>query len=240
MSENEIVIEVQERKSLKKGLTALRNEGVVPVVLHNHGKESSHLQADYVKLFKTYQAAGKHHPVFLSFGGKKHMALIKDADFEPTKNRLRHVVFQAIRQGEKTTAEIPIVFPEDVEIPAERAGLLVLRSLDYVEVEALPKDLPDQLVIDPSVLNEVGDTLTVADIKAPAGVVILTDSEHGVVSVEMPKDQLAEADAAAADLAEDAETGTEVPAEQGSEETSDDSEEKAESSSDEKAPETKA
>lgn len=151
----------------------------------------------------------------MSVGGKKYMALVKDADFEPTKNKLRHVVFQAIRQGEKTTAEIPIVFAEDVEIPAERAGLLVLRSLDYVEVEALPKDLPDQLVIDPSVLREVGDTLTVADIKTPAGVEIITDAEHGLVSVEMPKDQAAEADAAAAELAEDAESSADVPADQG-------------------------
>ncbi len=216
MSGNEIMIEVTERSTLGKGLTALKSSGQVPVVLHNHGKDSLHLQAEYVAIKKMYDQAGKHHPVFLQVNGKKHMALVKDADFEPTKYKLRHVVFQSIRQGEKTTAEIPVVFAEDVEIPAERAGLLVLRSLDHVEVEALPKDLPDQLVIDPSALVEVGDTLTVADIKTPAGVVILTDAEHGLVSVEMPKDQAAEADAAAAELAEDAETGSaEVPSENG-------------------------
>lgn len=215
MSGKEITIEVTERKALGKGLQALRAEGSVPVVLHNHGEASMHLQADYTKLKKMYDEAGKHHPVFMTVAGKRYMALVKDADFEPTKNRLRHVVFQAIRQGEKTTAEIPIVFAEDVEIPAERAGLLVLRSLDSVEVEALPKDLPDRLVIDPSTLTEVGDTLTVADLKAPSGVVILTDAEHGLVSVEMPKDQAAEADAAAAELSEDADSVADVPAEQG-------------------------
>lgn len=218
MSGNEIVVEVNERKTLKKGLNALRSDGLVPAVLHNHGKESLHLQGDYIALKKMYDQAGKHHPVFLNVGGKKHMALVKDADFEPTKHKLRHMVFQAIRQGEKTTAEIPVIFPEDAEIPAERAGLLVLRSLDHVEVEALPKDLPDELVIDPSTLAEVGDTLTVADIKAPANVTILTEPEHGVASVEMPRDQIAEADAAAADLAEDAESAGDVPSEQGGEE----------------------
>ncbi len=226
MSGNEIVIEMNKRDVIRKGLTALRSEDIVPAVLHNHGNESMHLQANYMQLKKMYAQAGKHHPVFLSVDGKKHMALIKDVDVEPTKQRMRHVVFQGIRQGEKTTAEIPVVFKEDVEIPAERAGLLVLRSLDTVEVEALPKDLPDQLYLDPSKLTQPGDTLTVADLVAPKGVVILTDVEHGIISVEMPKDQEAEADAAAAGLAEDAESSADVPADQGADDgdTSEESE----------------
>ncbi|MDZ7786034.1 MAG: 50S ribosomal protein L25 [Candidatus Saccharibacteria bacterium] len=220
MSADEIVVNVKERNVIKKGLNSLRENGEVPAVLHNHGKDSIHLQGNYVELMKMYQEAGRHHPVFLSVGGKKHMALVKEADFEPTKQKLRHIVFQAIRQNEKTTAEIPLVFKEDTEIPAERAGLLVLRSLDYVEVEALPKDFPDELVVDPSTLAEVGDTLTVADIKVPDGVEIITEAEHGIASVEMPRDQVAEADAAAADLAEDAESSDEVPSDQDTEEES--------------------
>jgi len=81
---------------------------------------------------------------------------------------------------------------------------LVLTQLDHVEVEALPKDLPDQLVVDPSHLEEVGDHLTVADLKVPQGVTVLTEETAQIAIVEMPRDQLAEADAAAAALAEDA------------------------------------
>ncbi len=225
MSANEIVLSVTERETLKKGLAKLRSDGQTPAVLHMNGNDSLHLQADASEMMKTYKEAGKHHPVYLTIGKNRQMALIKDVNFEPTKHRLLHVVFQSIKAGEKTTAEIPVVFKEDAEIPAERNALLVLRTLDHVEVEALPKDLPDELVIDPSTLVEVGDTLTVADIIVPSGVEILTEADHGVAAVEAPKDQLAEADAAAQELAQDAEAGTDVPSEQGeaAEESSDDS-----------------
>ena len=49
----------------------------------------------------------------------------------------------------------------------------------------------------------------------PEGVTILTEADHGLATVEMPKDQIAEADAAAADLAEDAATDTDVPSAEG-------------------------
>lgn len=204
MSTDSISIDLQERAVLGKGLTGLRASGQIPAVIHDHGNESIHVMADAITMRKVYAAAGKHHPVELTVGGKQHLALIKDADFEPTKHDLRHIVFQAIKQNEAVEAEIPIVFLADAEIPAERKSLLVLKQLDHVAVKALPKDLPDELVVDPSTLEEVGDSLTVADLKAPEGVIILTEEHAQIAVVEMPRDQIAEADAAAAALTEDA------------------------------------
>jgi large subunit ribosomal protein L25 len=202
MSSDSISVVLTKREVLGKGLAKLRDEGHVPAVIHNHGNESIHVMGDLVTLNKVYSAAGKHHPVEVKVDGKQHLALIKDVDFEPTKHLMRHVVFQAIKQNEEVEAEIPVVFAE-VEIPAEKKSLLVLKQLDHVEVKALPKDLPDELTVDPGTLEEVGDHLTVADIKVPEGVTILTAPETSIAAVEMPKDQLAEADAAAASLAED-------------------------------------
>lgn len=216
MSSDNIVVELEKREVLGKGLAKIRHSGQVPAVIHDHGKDSIHVQGEFLNLMKVYATAGKHHPVQLKVGGKEHLALIKDVDFEPAKHRMRHVVFQAINKNEETEAEIPVVFKEDTEIPAEKVSLLVLKQLDHVQVKALPADLPDELVVDPSSLAEVGDHLTVADLKAPSGVTILTAPETQIAIVEMPKDQIAEADAAAASLAEDA--GQPEEAEAGSEE----------------------
>lgn len=202
MSSDSISVILEKREVLGKGLAKLRFEGQIPAVIHDHGKQSIHVMADASHLQKVYSEAGKHHPVELKLKDSQHLALIKDVDFEPTKHRMRHVVFQAINRNEETEAEIPVVFA-DIEIPAERKSLLVLKQLDHVEVRALPNDLPDELQVDPSTLIEVGDNLTVADIKAPEGVTILTPPETFIAAVEMPKDQLAEADASAASLAED-------------------------------------
>lgn len=203
MSTDSITIDLEERTTLGKGLNHLRADGRVPAVIHHPGKESLHVMADYMALNKVYALAGKHHPVELKLSGKQQLAMIKDADFEPVKHRLRHVVFQAIKQNEEVEAEVPVVLTGE-EIPAEKKSLLVLPQLDVVQIKALPKDLPDQLTVDATKLEEVGDHLYVSDIKVPAGVTLLTDPEASLAVVEMPKDQIAEADAAAAALAEDA------------------------------------
>ena len=226
MSDDKILVELAERDVLGKGLSRLRAEGEVPAVVHERGKPSLHVMGDYLKLAKAFSAAGKHHPVELKIGSKQQLALIKDVDIDPAKRRIRHVVFQAINQNEKVTAEIPVVLVGE-EIPAEIAGHIVLPQLDTVQVEALPNDLPDKLEADATKLAEVGDRLTVADLKIPAGVTVLVEPEHSIAVVEMPKDQLAEANAAAEALAE--ESGK--PAE---EEEEAETEEKAESGAGEK------
>lgn len=225
MSDDKISLELEKREVFGKAVKGLRREGTVPAVIHDHGKESLHAQASFVTLTKVFQAAGKHHPVELTFDGKSYLALIKDADFDPKKHLLRHVVFNAINRNEKTTAEIPVVLVG--EIPAEKASLMVLKHVETVEVEALPKDLIDELEVDASSLAENGDKIHVSDIKAPNGVTILTDPELTVATVETPKDQVAEADKAAAEQAEADGVTPEVPAENGGE-SAESTEEKSE------------
>ncbi len=201
MTDASVNLALQEREVLGKQVRGLRREGLVPAVIHDHGKVSQHVMAPTVEITKAYLHAGKHHPINLTVGSKKYMALIKDADFDPRKHLLRHVVFNAIKADEKQQTEVPVHFAEG-EIPAEKAGLMVIRTLDAVEIEALPKDLVDELVVDASVLVEIGDKITVADIKIPNGVTILTEPEHSIAVVEETKAQMseeAEAEAAASE-----------------------------------------
>ncbi|MGH7238087.1 MAG: 50S ribosomal protein L25, partial [Candidatus Saccharimonadales bacterium] len=175
---NDISLSLKTRKLTGKAVKTLRKSGQVPAVIHDHGKPSIVVEGDYREVLKAYQAAGKHHTVELSVGSKKYTALIKTAEFEPRKHQLNHVVFGAVEANETVTAEIPLRL--DGDIPAERASLIVINQLEVVEVEALPKDLPDELIIDASVLVEIGDRVSVADIKVPSGVKILTESDHAV------------------------------------------------------------
>jgi large subunit ribosomal protein L25 len=212
---DEIMLTVEERETLGKALKHMRKEGQVPAVIHNHGKESTHVVAPYVDMLKVYRQAGKHHPVSLTLGGKKHLTIIKDADFEPKKNMLRHVVFNSIRQDQPVEAEVPVEIIGD--IPAEKASLMVITQLEAVMIEALPSNLPNVLQVSAEKLVEVGDRLHVSDIVLPNGVTLVTDPELAIAHVEMPKDQVAEANAAAeeqaaADKAASGEDEEEVPA----------------------------
>jgi len=183
-------VKLQERTTIRKGLNALRSEGQVPGVIHNHGNASVHVMAPELELTRIYQAAGKHHPLDLHVGEQKYLALIKDAHFNPVKRRLEHVVFQAIKRNEKVEAEVPIRL--EGEIPAEKAGLMILRQLDAVEVEALPKDLPSELIVDATKLVELHDKVTVEDLVVPDGVTILEEAEHPIATVVETRAQVAE------------------------------------------------
>ncbi len=211
MSSDRITLKLSERTEMGKAVKALRRNGMVPANVYERGHESVAVSASFTELTKIYRQAGKHHPIELILGSKKYLAMIKDVDIDPTKGWLRHIGFHAINKNETVTAEIPIHIEGD--IPAERMSLLVLRPMDTVEVEALPANLPDALMIDGAKLAEIGDKLSVADIVAPTGVKILTDPEQTLAVVEEPKDQIAES---ASEEAENADSAAEVPAENGS------------------------
>ena len=211
MSSDTITLKLSERTEMGKAVKALRRNGMVPANVYERGHKSVAVSAPFTELTKIYRQAGKHHPVELTLGSKKYLAMIKDVDIDPITGWVRHIGFHAINKNETVTAEIPVRV--DGEVPAERMSLLVLHTLDTVEVEALPGDLPDELTVDGTKLVEVGDKLSVADIIAPKGVKIMTEPGQTIAVVEEPKDQMAEA---AAEEAESAESAAEVPAENGS------------------------
>jgi large subunit ribosomal protein L25 len=190
MADIDAPVKLQQRTVVGKGLNHMRRDGTVPAVIHNHGQESIHVMAPETELVKVYLAAGKHHPLNLEVGTDKYLALIKDAHFDPVKRRLQHVVFQAINRNETVEAEVPIRIEGD--IPAERVGLMVLQQLDTVEVEALPRNLPDELVVSAEKLAELHDKITVADLSIPEGVTVLTDAEHPIATVVETRAMVAE------------------------------------------------
>ncbi|HUC95968.1 MAG TPA: 50S ribosomal protein L25 [Candidatus Saccharimonadia bacterium] len=207
MSSEEILLELQKREVLGKGLVKLRKEGLVPAIIHDHGKPSKAVMGDYLKIVKVFTLAGKHHPVILDVSGAKETVIIKDVHIDPVKNTIQHVVFQAIRQDETVETEVPIIMVGDS--PAQKVGLLLITHLSVVNVEALPKDLPDELKVDISNLVEIGDKVTVADLVIPEKVTLLTESEALIASIEETKAQISE------ETLEEEET---VEAEAGSEE----------------------
>lgn len=148
----------------------LRKEGIVPAIVYGPGVEPISTQAEYNVIEKVWRHAGKHTPVHLTIDGKKKLAMIKDVDMDAVKHRIRHVSFHAVNVKDKIVAEVPIHLVGEGESPAERAGLVVLQSLEKLEVRALPMDLPEALEVSLESLAEAGDRVTVGDIVLPENV----------------------------------------------------------------------
>lgn len=210
MSQDTITLTVEARSVSGKAVKHLRKDGVVPAVIHDHGKDSVLVQGPYLDLFRVYQNAGKHHPIELKTSEQSYTVLIKDAVFEPRKNQLTHLVFNAVDKNQKVEAEIPI-HPQYAEgnesSPAERAGLIVLSQLEAVEVRAIASKLPDVLYYDAEKLVEIGDHATVADIVVPEGVEFITDANHTIATVFEPSALAAANDAAGGDATIDEAVG---------------------------------
>lgn len=211
---DKVMLTLQKRDITGKAVKQLRAQGIVPAVIHDHGKDSLVVQAEYQELAKAYEAAGKHHPVELHAGDRKFTALFKHLTYSPRYHSVSHVVFNAVKANEKVAAQIPVhvAYAEGNDAsPAERAGLVVLHQLESVEVEALPKDLPDEITFDGEKLVEVGDHATVSDLRVPAGVTVKADPAHKLATVFEPSALQAANDAAGGEA--EAEQANEVESE---------------------------
>lgn len=215
MTQDTISLTLENREVLGKAVKHLRKAGTLPAVIHDHGKDSVHAQADFVQMVKVYKLAGKHHPVQLTIGTKKYTAIIKDADIDPKKNMLRHVVFNAVNANEQVEAEVPIHPRYDEgndSSPAERAGFMVLSQLDTVSISAVPSMLPDAIYYNAEKLVEVGDHAIVDDLFIPEGVTVKMEGTHTIATVFEPSALAAANEAAGGDAEEEAPAATDEDA----------------------------
>lgn len=191
---DKITLKLTERDVHGKKVRALRREGIVPAVVYGPGMEPIAVQVDQVLMSKVYTSAGKHTPVHITLGDKKKIAMIKDVEVDNVKRRINHVSFHAVRQNKPIEAEVPIRLVGEGESEAERNGLIVLQTLETIEVKALPLDLPEALELSIVGLKEPGDRLLVSDIHVPENVEIVdNDDGRGEEDMSDEEKEVAEA-----------------------------------------------
>jgi large subunit ribosomal protein L25 len=115
----------------------------------------------------------------------KRLALVQEVQHHPIDGKILHVDFHEVAENEKVTVQVP------VETSGEAAGVKVGGGvLEHVlfklKVRCLPKDLPEQILIDVTAL-EIGKSIHIGEVKAPEGVEIMGDKKTTVVSVAAPR-----------------------------------------------------
>lgn len=115
----------------------------------------------------------------------KRLALVQEVQHHPIDGKVLHVDFHEVAENERVTVNVP------VETVGEAAGVknsggVLEHVLFKLKVRCLPKDLPEQLIVDVSAL-EIGKTIHLGEITPPAGVEIMGDKKLPVVSVTAPR-----------------------------------------------------
>lgn len=167
---NQKLIKLSKRELEGKKLAKLRQNGIVPSVVYGADSETISTQSDIMPTLKVVRAAGRHTPIDIEVDGKKHLAIIKSIDLDPVKQTLRHIAFHKIKQNEKIVTEVPIQLEGSGQSPAEKAGLVILQTIESIEIRALPSNLPEALTVSVLSLETDEDRLTIEDIKLPEGV----------------------------------------------------------------------
>jgi large subunit ribosomal protein L25 len=167
---NKITLTLDERELTGKKVAKLRAEGLIPAIVYGATTDPINVQMPYNVFGKVHRQAGSYAPVHLTIGDKKKIAMIKEVNIEPVSGMYEHVSFHAVKATDPVIAEVPIHLIGKGESEAEREGLIILQTLDSIEVRALPMDLPESIEISVADLKEAGEKLTLAAAKLDEGV----------------------------------------------------------------------
>jgi len=173
---------VEKRKVLGKKVYKLRKEGLLPANLYGKNVKSLSVQVPYKEFEKVYKEAGLTGVVDVEINGEIRPSLIHNVQQDYYKHSLLHVDFFQVNLKEKVKTMVKIVAIGEPKAVSEKLGLL-MQTLSEVEIEALPTDLPDKIEVQVEALAELDAQITVGEIKAPAGVTILTDASQVVVKI---------------------------------------------------------
>jgi large subunit ribosomal protein L25 len=192
----------------------LRHAGKVPAILYGGGNEPRSISLNHQKLMTLVDNEKFYSSIInLIVGDKKQAAIVKDMQMHPARNAIVHVDMQRVVETEKIRIHIPIHFKGEAASPGVKSqGGVVSHRIADVEISCLPKDLPEFIELDLSMM-EMNESKHLSDLPLPAGVTIpaIAKGNAVVVTVHPPRAEEPEptAEAAAATPAE----GAAAPAE---------------------------
>jgi large subunit ribosomal protein L25 len=183
----------------RKGSKALRSTGRIPANIYGKSIAPQNLEIDSEAFIDLINSA--HSEIVLvdlevSGDSNARLALVQDVQHHPLSGEVLHVDFHEVKSDEMITIRIPVEATGEAEGVKSGGGTLE-HVLQKLRVTALPKDLPEQILVDVSALA-VGQAIKIGQIQAPAGVTILGDKHLRVFAVAAPTTEVEAAPAAAA------------------------------------------
>lgn len=223
---DKIILESQAREITGRKVKTLRAKGIVPAHVFGHEIKSENISVDEKEFKSVFHKAGETSVISLKVGGKEYPVLVKGLHLDPVTLKILHVDFYKVNLSEKVKVQVPVEIVGESEAVETKVGLL-LTPVSEVEVEALPADLPEKIEVNIENLKEVGDTITIGDIKLSDKIEILSDAELVVASIGefVTKEMEAVEAEAEAEAANEPQEGEEVEEQASTEEGSDSSQE---------------
>jgi len=181
---DDLKLQAAPRQVLGKKTRFLRRQGITPVHLFGHNIKSLALQCDTLQLQQLIAQAGRTKLIRLEIDDDKHprSVFVREIQKDVIDRQLLHVDFYQVKKGEKIAVEVPIILVG--EAPAMKGkGRMLAHGVNSLSIACLPDNVPPQIEVDLSLLEELEQAIYVRDIVLGPGVTVNTDPDQLVVKV---------------------------------------------------------
>ena len=188
---SEISLKASKRSLSTKGaVNQLRKSGSVPGVYYSKGQDPIALSVTENDLKPLVYTAETHLVDLQLENEEPKKCVIKNVQFDPVSDKMIHFDLQGLTVGQTLQIEVPILFTG--QAIGVREGGVVQHHLHKLEVECLPKDIPDHITIDITNIK-LGHSIHVSDLALenitilnPAGVIIVSVTTPRAATTETP------------------------------------------------------
>ena len=177
------ILEAEVRKTgSKQARKIVRKEGKVPGVFYSKRDAPIHLSVSEKALSSLVYTA-ETHLISLKVNEKELDCVIKDIQFDPITDKVVHFDLIGLTTGEKFQLEVPVQL-NGTPLGIKEGGI-IQHLIHKLEIECLPKDIPQHININISELN-IGDAIHVKDLSFE-NITFLNPKDSVIVSVTHPK-----------------------------------------------------
>ncbi len=157
-----------------------RDAGKLPAVLYGHGKAPVSLLLNAKRATKFFHLGEKLFNIALESEGTEQAVFLKDVQFDYLGDTIVHVDLTRVDMDEEIESNVHLVLFG--EAAGAKGGGIVQKQMDALPVKCAVKDLPDEIRVDISKVDE-DNPLHAGDIELPAGVELTIDDNETIVTI---------------------------------------------------------
>jgi large subunit ribosomal protein L25 len=185
-----LTLSANARSITGRKVRRLRPEGIVPVVIYGGGDPPRNAQVEDAEFERVLSDGGNSQLVKVDLEGEDFNVLVREIQRHPVRHNLLHADFYTVNMSETQQVSVPLVTVGAVTVSAD---LVMVQSMDSVEIEALPADIPALIEVDVSRLETPENPpITVADLPAITGVSYVSDADEPICSLILSRAAISE------------------------------------------------
>lgn len=170
----------------------LRHTGSVPGILYGRGREPKPFAVDELALRAALKSG---HALFdAKLEGDSVPVIVKDQQHHPVRGDFTHIDLLEVDLKQTIHAVVPVEVTGGDDAPGVVQGGVLDQSTRELNIEALPTDIPDSIVIDVSAL-EMNEVFVLAQASIPSEITVLDDPDETVIASVIPPTKVEEPEA---------------------------------------------